>query len=117
MTKPLHVINWQGKEYRIPFDVNLNLDAYSNRLVKIGLDMTNLKPPVKKAEAKRSPKSAARRKSFCSRMCGMKSKLTDNVTGAHNVNSHIEMLIEVYKKREAAMCSLMWGLKFNDFNE
>ena len=27
MTKPLHVINWQGKEYRIPFDVNLNLDA------------------------------------------------------------------------------------------
>jgi len=31
------------------------------------------------------------------------SKLTDNVTGAHNVNSHIEMLIEVYKKREAFM--------------
>jgi hypothetical protein len=27
MTKPLHIINWQGKEYRIPFDVNLNLDA------------------------------------------------------------------------------------------
>jgi hypothetical protein len=27
MTKPLHVINWQGKEYRIPFDVDLNLDA------------------------------------------------------------------------------------------
>ncbi len=26
MTKPLHVINWQGKEYRIPFDLNLNLD-------------------------------------------------------------------------------------------
>ena len=26
MTKALHVINWQGKEYRIPFDVNLNLD-------------------------------------------------------------------------------------------
>ena len=36
----------------------------------------NLKPPVKKAEAKKSPKSAARRKSFCGRMCGMKSKLT-----------------------------------------
>jgi len=27
----------------------------------------NLKPPVKKAEAKKSPKSAARRKSFCAR--------------------------------------------------
>jgi hypothetical protein len=26
MTKPLHVINWQGKEYRIPFDVDLTLD-------------------------------------------------------------------------------------------
>jgi len=25
MTKPLHIINWQGKEYRIPFDVNLTL--------------------------------------------------------------------------------------------
>lgn len=29
-----------------------------------------LKPPVKKAEAKRSPKSAARRKSFCARSAG-----------------------------------------------
>jgi len=27
MTKPLHVINWQGKEYRIPFDVDLTLDS------------------------------------------------------------------------------------------
>jgi hypothetical protein len=26
MTKPLHVINWQGKQYRIPFDVDLTLD-------------------------------------------------------------------------------------------
>ena len=26
-TKPLHVINWEGKQYRIPFDINLNLDA------------------------------------------------------------------------------------------
>jgi hypothetical protein len=34
----------------------------------------NLKPPVKKAEAARSPKSAGRRKSFCGRMCGMKAK-------------------------------------------
>ena len=29
-----------------------------------------LKPPVKKAEAKKSPKSAARRKSFCARSEG-----------------------------------------------
>ena len=26
MTKPLHVINWQGKEYRIPFDLDLEID-------------------------------------------------------------------------------------------
>ena len=26
MTKPLHVINWQGKEYRIPFDLDLGID-------------------------------------------------------------------------------------------
>lgn len=31
----------------------------------------NLKPPVSAAQAKKSPKSAARRKSFCARMGGM----------------------------------------------
>lgn len=30
----------------------------------------NLKPPVKKEEAAKSPKSAARRKSFCARSAG-----------------------------------------------
>ena len=30
----------------------------------------NLKPPVKKEQAKKSPKSAARRKSFCARSAG-----------------------------------------------
>jgi hypothetical protein len=32
----------------------------------------NLKPPVSKKQAKKSPKSAKRRKSFCSRMGGQK---------------------------------------------
>ena len=32
----------------------------------------NLKPPVSKEKAKKSPKSAKRRKSFCSRMGGQK---------------------------------------------
>lgn len=41
---------------------------------------SNLKPPVKAAEAAKSPKSAARRKSFCARMEGMKSKLTSEKT-------------------------------------
>jgi hypothetical protein len=30
----------------------------------------NLKPPVKKAEASKSPKAAARRKSYCARSAG-----------------------------------------------
>jgi len=26
MTKPLHVINYEGKQYRIPFDLDLRID-------------------------------------------------------------------------------------------
>ena len=36
-----------------------------------------LKPPVSAAEAKKSPKKAARRKSFCARMGGSKGPLKD----------------------------------------
>ena len=32
---------------------------------------SNLKPPVKKEQAKKSPKSADRRKSFCARMLSL----------------------------------------------
>lgn len=35
---------------------------------------SNLKRPVSKKQAKKSPKSAKRRKSFCARMGGMKKK-------------------------------------------
>lgn len=41
---------------------------------------SNLKPPVSKEQADRSEKSASRRKSFCSRMQGMKDKLTSEET-------------------------------------
>lgn len=34
MTKTLHVINWQGKEYRIPFDVDLTLDP-EDKLIEV----------------------------------------------------------------------------------
>ena len=37
----------------------------------------NLKPPVSSSEAKKSPKSAARRKSFCARMGGVKGPMKD----------------------------------------
>ena len=37
----------------------------------------NLKPPVSADQAKKSPKSAARRKSFCARMGGMPGPMKD----------------------------------------
>lgn len=48
----------------------------------------NLKPPVSAEQAKKSPKAAARRKSFCSRMEGLKQKLTSTKT-AKDPNSRI----------------------------
>ena len=48
----------------------------------------NLKAPVSRKQAKRSPKAAARRKSFCARMLGMKKKLTSKKT-ARDPNSRI----------------------------
>lgn len=54
-----------------------------------------LKPPVKKAEAARSPKSAARRKSFCARMRGMKRKLTSAKT-ANDPNSRINKSLRAW---------------------
>ena len=47
-----------------------------------------LKPPVSAKQAKKSPSAAARRKSFCARMSGMKSKLTSSKT-ANDPNSRI----------------------------
>ena len=55
----------------------------------------NLKPPVKRAQAKKSPKAAGRRKSFCSRMCGMKSKLTSAKT-AKDPNSRINKSLRAW---------------------
>ncbi len=39
---------------------------------------SNLKPPVTKAQADKSPKDANRRKSFCARMSGMKGATSKN---------------------------------------
>lgn len=38
----------------------------------------NLKPPVSAKQAKKSPKAAARRKSFCARMSGMPGPMEKN---------------------------------------
>lgn len=37
----------------------------------------NLKPPVSAEQAKKSPKAAARRSSFCARMSGVKGPMKD----------------------------------------
>ena len=39
---------------------------------------SNLKPPVSSAQAKKSPKAASRRKSFCARMSGVKGPMKDS---------------------------------------
>ncbi len=48
----------------------------------------NLKPPVSSEQAKKSPKAASRRSSFCARMTGMKKKLTGSAKAA-DPNSRI----------------------------
>lgn len=56
---------------------------------------SNLKPPVKKAEAAKSKKSAARRKSFCARMEGMKKRNTSSKT-ANDPNSRINKSLRAW---------------------
>jgi hypothetical protein len=56
---------WQRKEGQNP---NGGLNAKGRASAKA--QGSNLKPPVKAAEAKKSPKAAARRKSYCARSAG-----------------------------------------------
>ena len=55
----------------------------------------NLQAPVKRGEAARSPRAAARRKSFCARMSGMKKKLTSAKT-ANDPNSRINKSLRAW---------------------
>ena len=57
---------------------------------------SDLKPPVSAKQAKKSPKSAARRKSFCARMSGMKKKLTSAKT-ANDPDSRINKSLRAWK--------------------
>lgn len=72
---------WTRKEGKNP-DGGLN--AVGRRSYTKG----TLKPPVSAKQAKRSPKAAARRRSFCARMGGMKKRLTSAKT-ANDPNSRI----------------------------
>lgn len=56
---------------------------------------SDLKPPVKRAEAAKSPKAAARRESFCARMEGMKAKNTSSKT-AKDPNSRINKSLRAW---------------------
>jgi hypothetical protein len=60
---------WTRKEGQNP---NGGLNAKGRASAKA--EGHNLKPPVKKAEAAKSPKSAARRKSYCARSAGQAKK-------------------------------------------
>jgi hypothetical protein len=55
----------------------------------------DINAPVKRAEAERSPTSAKRRKSFCARMEGMKSKLTSAKT-ARDPDSRINKSLRAW---------------------
>lgn len=72
---------WQRKEGQNPEG---GLNAAGRRSYKGG----TLKPPVSAKQAKKSPKAAARRRSFCARMSGMKKRLTSAKT-ANDPNSRI----------------------------
>tara|TARA_R100001510_G_scaffold56936_1_gene63561 strand:+ start:444 stop:701 length:258 start_codon:yes stop_codon:yes gene_type:complete len=72
---------WQRAEGKNPEG---GLNAKGRASYKKG----NLKPPVSAKAAKKSPKKAARRRSFCKRMMGMKKKLTSSKT-ANDPNSRI----------------------------
>lgn len=58
----------------------------------------NLKPPVSKEQAAKSPASAARRENFRSRMCGMKNKLTGSAKAA-DPNSRINLALKKWDVR------------------
>ena len=67
---------WQRKAGKNP-DGGLNAKGRASYNKATG---GNLKPPVSKEAAEKSPAKAKRRKSFCARMEGMKAKLTSEKT-------------------------------------
>ena len=56
----------------------------------------DIKPPVKKAEAARSPASAKRRIAFCKRMTGLKQKLTSAKT-RNDPNSRVNKSLRAWE--------------------
>tara|TARA_B100001093_G_C26839929_1_gene1020085 strand:+ start:2912 stop:3184 length:273 start_codon:yes stop_codon:yes gene_type:complete len=75
---------WQRKEGKNP-EGGLNAKGRASYNRRTG---GNLKAPVSRKAAKKSPAKAKRRRAFCKRMMGMKKKLTSKKT-ANDPNSRI----------------------------
>lgn len=69
----------------------------------------NLKKPVSKKQAKKSPKSAARRKSFCSRMGGQKRM--------HNIDCRAEPDKAICKSLKRWDCHESFEQRLDDILE
>jgi len=82
---------WQRKEGKNP-EGGLNEKGRAS----LRAEGKDIKPPVKKAEAKRSPASAKRRITFCRRMKGMKKKLTSEKT-ARDPDSRINKSLRAWE--------------------
>jgi hypothetical protein len=65
---------WTRKEGKNP-EGGLNAKGRASYKAETG---GTLKPPVSSKQAKKSPKDAARRKSFCARMGGMPGPMKDS---------------------------------------
>ena len=76
---------WQRKEGKNPEG---GLNEKGRKSYEKQNPGSNLKPPVSREQAAKSPKSAARRESFCARMEGMKKRNTSAKT-ANDPNSRI----------------------------
>lgn len=83
---------WQRKEGKNP---NGGLNEKGRRSYEKQNPGSDLKPPVKRAEAAKSKSAAARRDSFCARMEGMKKKNTSAKT-ARDPNSRINKSLRAW---------------------
>jgi hypothetical protein len=82
---------WQRKEGQNPKG-GLNAKGRASYKKQTG---GTLRPPVTVEGAKKSSAKAARRRSFCARMSGMKKKLTSSKT-ANNPNSRINKSLRAW---------------------
>ena len=79
---------WTRKEGKNP-EGGLNAKGRASAKAQ-GMD---LKPPVSKKTASKSPEAASRRESFCARMTGQKRKLTGSAAAA-DPNSRINLALK-----------------------